>query len=80
MNKVSCLRCCRCCIIPGTDKDCKHLIRLKSGRGLCRVFKTRLGRKIGRTVINGVLMDVKCILREETSNTYKDCPFNEEEK
>ena len=76
-EQVSCKRCGLCCVIPTTGRDCQHLVRLKSGRTLCRVYKTRLGRVIGKTTINGVVVQVRCVMREDVSTKYEGCPFNE---
>jgi len=65
---VFCRNCGKCCIIPLTGKPCKHLVRLKSGKTLCRVYKTRLGRKIAEDTI--------CILREQSTQDYEGCSFN----
>jgi hypothetical protein len=74
-----CNRCGICCVIPGINRPCKHLIRLESGKTICRVYRTRLGRKIGEQMINGVVCDVLCVLRGDTPQTYPNCPFNEVE-
>ena len=66
-----CSNCGVCCIIPTTGKYCKHLIRLKSGRTLCRVYKTRLGRKIGENVY--------CMMREDVHINFVGCTMNRKE-
>ena len=75
---TTCKMCGNCCVIPGTNKDCKHLIRLKSGRTLCRVFKTRIGRVIGEMKVNDKVFPVKCLMREDVKQNYDGCPFNED--
>ena len=72
-----CLRCGLCCIIPSTGKDCKHLIRLKSGKTLCRIFNKRLGQIIHKEMIDGKPYVVKCVLRKDWKQNYDGCLFNE---
>lgn len=59
-----------CCKLPN-GKDCKHIVRLKNGKTLCRVYKTRLGRTLAPGVI--------CGPREMDKNNYEGCPFNKPE-
>lgn len=71
-----CKRCGRCCrlIINGVlreDVKCPHLVILKSGKTLCRVYKTRLGRKLNS--------ETECYLRKDIPLNYPDCPFNKSE-
>lgn len=74
-----CLRCGKCCYVPKYEDPeiptcltswgpCKHLVRLKSGKTVCRVFHTRLGTKIDERHV--------CVLREESNFDYEGCPFN----
>ena len=69
---LNCSRCGQCCFLRDSNgvpyKKCKHLVVLKSGKTLCRVYNARLGRKIGP--IN------KCTMRENVNINYKDCPWN----
>ena len=76
---ITCKRCGICCKIPGILKDCKHLIRLKSGKTLCRVYNSRLGKKIGKMEHDGKVIDVVCMMRECVKQNYSGCPFNKEE-
>ena len=69
---TACNRCGKCCrlIINGriTDKKCKHLVTLKSGNTLCRIFKKRIG-----TILND---ETVCNYREQLDANYPGCPFN----
>jgi len=42
---MKCLRCGKCCYFEG--KKCPHLVLLKGGTTLCRIYKRRLGTVIG---------------------------------
>jgi len=71
----ACLRCGLCCFLKIKQDDdsiilkpCKHMIRLPSGRTLCRIYKSRLGTDIG--------YGHQCILRENDKYDYPGCPFN----
>lgn len=75
-EQVSCKCCGLCCVIPTTGRDCQHLVRLKSGKTLCRVYKTRLGRIIGKGLINDRLVIVKCVMRESVKTKFEGCPYN----
>jgi len=76
---IRCGNCGICCVIPGTNKDCKHLIRLKN-RTLCRIYKSRLGTKIGEMIVDGKKCDVRCVMRESVTTNYPSCPFNKEKE
>ena len=69
---IKCLLCGKCChlIIDGKQSKipCKHLVRLKSGKTLCRVYKTRLNRDIGH--------ENRCYMRKDSPWNYPGCPFN----
>lgn len=71
-----CNRCGRCCHwfdrVSGILKRCKYLIRHRNGLTSCRIYKNRLGKKIGK---NGEL-DVFCVLRSKVSFDYAGCPQN----
>lgn len=73
MTDIVCLRCGKCCKIMDKKgkpigKNCKHLVRLKSGKTLCRIFKKRLGQKIGYGNF--------CIMKEKSKFNHPGCPFN----
>ena len=79
---TTCLRCGKCCILKAqlqketdkqklTNKDCKFLIRLPSGRTHCRAYATRHKSKIG--------LNMRCIEREDQPYNYEGCPFNRDE-
>jgi uncharacterized cysteine cluster protein YcgN (CxxCxxCC family) len=70
---VVCVRCGRCCEL--VDKEgvpigvfCRYLVRLESGRTLCRVYKVRLGKKID--AFN------KCGPRSKSLWNFEGCSLN----
>ena len=68
---VVCVRCGKCCWIPdkgGKLKPCKFLIKLKSGKTLCRIYNMRLGRKLNDEFVCGTV--------ETRRYDYEGCPFN----
>lgn len=74
-NLSGCLRCGKCChyLLDGKLKKCKHLVRFRNGKTLCRVYNSRVGMTIdtdskGRRIV--------CILRSESPVDYPGCPFN----
>ena len=71
---TNCLRCGQCCYFQDkegpTDKKCKFLIILKSGKTLCRIYKTRLGTKLGPKN--------QCIERKDCNYNFKGCPYNKD--
>ena len=72
---VSCLRCGRCCFILVGGKlsniPCKHLVRLKSGKSLCRIYSSRLGADCGG--------GCRCMLRVNVHRNFLGCPNNRPE-
>jgi len=75
-----CLRCGQCCVLKlrnldgtFTYKPCKHLVFLKSGKTLCRIYKKRLDTKLGSDESG---QQHECILRVYDRHDYTDCPFN----
>jgi len=70
------MRCGRCCHfeIKGQIKKCKYLVKLPSGKTLCRIYKTRLGK-----VLFQIDKDkrVVCVERVNVNKHYKGCPYNE---
>jgi len=73
---VVCKRCGTCCHYEynGRIKPCKHLIKLSSGKYLCRIYNKRLGTVIDK-LPNGDY--VVCKNRLDKKQHYKDCPYNE---
>jgi len=69
-----CKRCGLCChlTINGvfTNKPCKHMVRLKSGKTLCRIYNKRIGQDLGD--------GNKCVFRESVPFNYEGCEFNKE--
>jgi hypothetical protein len=43
---IPCQRCGKCCVLP-SGKDCRWLVRMNSGKTLCRIYRSRLGKDIG---------------------------------
>ena len=72
---VTCKRCGLCCyyIIDGKLKKCKHLVTLKSGSKVCRIYPRRLG-KVLDVKDNG--QKVMCMLRKNSYYDYEGCPYN----
>lgn len=76
---MTCNRCGTCCkLIIKKDgkeiqskKDCNFLIRLKSGRTLCRIYRNRLGKSIGTKEFPN-----HCVLRENSAYDFIGCPYN----
>ena len=62
----------KCCflIIDGKQSKvpCRYLIRLPSGKTLCRIYKTRLGKDIGH--------GNRCIMRKDSKINYPGCTMN----
>ena len=68
-----CQRLGHCCYYwkDGVRKKCKNLVRLKDGKTLCRIFKTRLGTEIDKGVF--------CNMRVDDHTNYPGCKFNRPE-
>lgn len=62
---MQCLRCGKCCHFEN-GKPCPHLI-FEKGITRCRIYKTRLGTRIGNNV---------CTMRANTKYDYEGCPYN----
>ena len=62
------------------EKECKHLVHLKSGKTLCRIYKDRIGKEIGEIDGNKFY----CVQRELQIKLMKEkafiegCPYNEQ--
>jgi uncharacterized cysteine cluster protein YcgN (CxxCxxCC family) len=73
MEDIKCNRCGKCCTLwidgKHTTIPCKHLIRLKNGKTLCRVFNKRINRDIGN--------NNRCFNREDTNYLIEGCPYND---
>lgn len=80
-NEPACNRCGLCCYLrnPKTKevKKCRNLIKLKSGKTLCRIYPTRLGKNMGKGKLGD--MTFKCSLRENQHINYPDCRYNKKE-
>jgi len=74
---TECTRCGRCChvVIDGKVIKCRHLVKLPSGKTLCRNYKNRLGTIIAVDEKNNQIY--RCNMRSEGKNDWKDCPFND---
>lgn len=74
VNSITCGRCGQCChyVLGGRVRRCKHLVKLKTGKTLCRIYKRRMGKIIdtfdGKSVV--------CIARSDSPYDFKDCPYN----
>ena len=69
-----CLRCGACCflVVDGVRSvPCKHLVRLSSGKTLCRVYNQRIGLDLGCNNF--------CSFRVDLHENFPDCPFNRPE-
>jgi len=74
-DQKGCLRCGKCCHYInklGVKTACQYLIKLPTGTTLCRVYKTRLGRRVG---IGENGKPVYCAPRELHDNE-PGCPLN----
>jgi hypothetical protein len=70
-----CLRCGRCChfFLDGKLHKCNMLVKLKNGKTLCRIYKTRLGRVLGVAKDGRKML---CNNREDVKLDWFCCPFN----
>ena len=76
-KEVCCDRCSACCyyILDGKLKKCKHLVKLESGNGLCRVYNNdRVGRVID--ISKSTREKVICTMRKDSVFDYRGCPYN----
>lgn len=78
MSEPVCTRCGRCCHYMKNGKltKCRFLIRLPSGKTLCRIYKKRVGTILG---INDDGNKVMCVPREALAENYPNCPYNKDE-
>lgn len=78
MSEDKCLRCGRCCYYLKNKKltRCRFLVKLPSGRTLCRNYKKRVGTILG---INDDGNQVICVPREFWPENYPNCPYNKDE-
>ena len=70
---MSCIRCGLCCHKIIQDKiilsiRCKYLIKLSSGKFVCRVYRNRLDTDTGH--------NTRCILRKDSYYDLPGCPLN----
>ena len=72
---TACIRCGQCCHLKIKQEEnkyvfmkCKHLVRLNSGKTICRIYNNRLGVDLG--------FEHNCILRENDRYDYPGCPYN----
>jgi hypothetical protein len=73
---TTCNRCGQCCYLQDKDgkytsKKCRHLVYLKSGKTICRIYKTRLGKRLDEFNV--------CGPREVIKHNFKGCPYNKQE-
>jgi len=71
-----CLMCGRCCHFPVNGKivKCKHLVKLKEGKTICRIYNKRLHTTIYKKPL------VTCGMRENIALNFKECPYNKPEQ
>ena len=62
-------------MVDGKIRKCKHLVRLKSGKTLCRVYKKHLGKLLFKDK-KGI--KYVCIMRKNNTHDYEGCPYNTE--
>lgn len=69
---TSCRLCGKCCfyIKEGRLKKCKHLVKLKSGKTLCRIYTNR--NRVGIPLDDGIV----CTERKDSFFDYEGCPYN----
>jgi hypothetical protein len=78
---VGCLRCGKCCILGGYF-PCPHLILLKSGKTLCRIYKQRLQQNWKPLYLAEIIDENKnkvffyCMSRKDDKRIIPGCPFN----
>ena len=79
---IVCNRCGQCCyfMVDGKKKKCKHLVLLKNGKSLCRIYSKRLGKVLYSRVKGEERIQSVCMMREEVYYNYPNCPFNKEEQ
>jgi hypothetical protein len=75
MTDIACKRCGLCCYIEidgkPSNKKCRHLVILKSGRTLCRIY-TNLKNRLGKDLGSGNA----CVSRKDSPFDYEGCPYN----
>ena len=54
-------------------KPCKNLVRLPSGKGLCRIYRNRLGTIIGKDTEGRVY---RCTMYNSLNSEIEGCPVN----
>lgn len=78
-TEANCMRCSCCCMMiidnKQSDIPCKYLVKLSSGRSVCRIYKSRIGKKLG--------YDNVCVYRKDMHYNFKhpvfgDCPYNQD--
>ena len=69
-TEIVCQRLGKCCHYEykGVLKKCKYLVYLKGGKTLCRVYRNRIGKKIGDGNV--------CTERTRVNKLYDGCPYN----
>ena len=84
IKKIACRLCGQCCYLidvktqQPTGKRCKHLIRLKNGTYLCRIYikRNELLKRGWPVKING---DNYCLNRALSPIDYTGCPWNDKD-
>jgi len=75
-KKIICKRCGDCChlYIDGQKIPCRFLIKLKSGKTLCRIYKKK--QRVGSVIAFYKGKKYFCSSRENSTYDYKGCPYN----
>jgi uncharacterized cysteine cluster protein YcgN (CxxCxxCC family) len=58
-----CTRCGKCCMVS-KDTPCQHLTVLANGTTSCKIYKTRLGTKIGSDIECGEIREADYVPQE----------------
>lgn len=78
MNEDKCLRCGQCCYYMKNNKlnRCRFLVKLPSGKTLCRNYKSHVGTVL---CINDDGNTVMCVPRIMWKVNYPNCPYNKDD-
>jgi hypothetical protein len=70
-EELKCLRCGKCCYFPDKNNElrkCRNLVKLPSGKTLCRIYNKRTGFKIDDEKVCGDRLDILY--------DFEGCPYN----
>lgn len=79
MTEIKCLRCGQCCHfeVDGKLIKCPHLIKLSSGKTLCRIYNDK--KRIGKCIYKKGKTMFLCTERTMNKANYPGCPYNRTE-